>query len=48
MQKIGHKCVFTPRVPERVAPADVGEKCRVTLVPYAGTRLRVAIFPKVK
>ena len=48
VQKIGHKCVFTPRVPERVAPADVGEKCRVTLVPYAGTRLRVAIFPKVK
>jgi DUF1680 family protein len=48
VQKIGHKCTFTPRVPENILPRDVGEKCRVTLVPYAGTRLRVAIFPKVK
>ena len=46
--KIGHTCYFMPKVPEKIAEKNIGEKIQITLVPYGTTRLRIAIFPIIK
>jgi hypothetical protein len=38
---------FIPKVSDKSAK-KIGKKVRVTLIPYAATRLRIAIFPKVE
>lgn len=44
---VEQKAVFTPKV-KAVKPSDVGMSEVITLVPYATTRLRIAIFPLIK
>ena len=36
---------FTPPLPEKISPKDVGEKETIALVPMGAAKLRVTVFP---
>ena len=45
---VKQEAVFTPKVREVKADTPLGEEENLMLVPYCTTRLRIAIFPKIK
>ena len=47
LERVYQKATFTPKV-KKVNMEKLGEEEKITLVPYATTRLRIAIFPKIE